>query len=169
MTRSCQMSLTDKRSISAADREAGQTATELHTLVQKLCMSALTSNAKNRVHCLMILSQAANGVLHLLARSLMRAEDSKTPIHSTATLTAALMAYQVAPCEVSFGEVRAEFSPLVIFEAIKDFEKLTGNRPDDLLEDQMCRVARECAADPTILAAIEQGRAALDDQKPTLN
>lgn len=164
-----QSSLHKDRPVTSGDKEAAKIARQLHEIVQKVSISAVDAGAQNHVHCMIILAQAANGLLHLLARAAMRDEDKDVPIHSTATLFAALLAYQTAPCEHTVGNVHAEFSPLIVFDALKDMEKLTGQRPDDLLVDGLCRVARECAADPAMVNAIQQGRAEVERAGSPLN
>ncbi len=164
-----QASLHPNRTLTEADKLAGDTARQLHSMVQKVCISAVQARSENNAHTLLMLAQAASGILHLLARIAMRDEDANNPVHSTATLFAALLAYQTAPCEKEVGVVQAEFSPLVIFDTLKDMEKLTGQRPDDRLDEQMCRVSRECAADPAIIAQIERERAATERGSSALN
>lgn len=164
-----QASLHEGRPVTESDKNAGEAAKKLHDLLQKISIAYLNSEAENKVHAMIILSQAAASILHLLARAVMREEDEEAPIHSTATLFAALMAYQTAPCEVERGTVRAEFSPLVIFDTLKDIEKLTGQRPDDRLDPMMCETSRCCAANPAIVAQIGRERTVLERAGRTLN
>lgn len=164
-----QASLKKDRPVTDDDKRAGDVARQLHSMLQKVSMSALEAGAKNRVHAILILAQAASGMLHMLARTVMPDEDADEPINSTATLFAALLAYQTAPAEREKGIVMAEYSPLVVFDALKDVEKLIGQRPDDKLEEMMCKVARECAADPAMVAAIGRERSVLERGSATLN
>lgn len=154
-------SLHKSRPATPGDHNAGEVARKLHSMVQAISVSAVHSTAENRVHAMLIFAQAANGLLHLLARTIMPENTEKDPITPTATLVAALMAYHTAPFEHEVGHVQAEFSPLVVFEALKDAERLSGQQPDDRLEKTMCKVARECAADPVMIAQINSARSAL--------
>lgn len=153
-----QVSLHPNREVTDADIRAGDTARQLHSMLQTIATSAVESGAENRVHAILILAQAANGLVHMLARTVMPDAESKDPISSTATLFAALLAYHTAPCEHTVGNVRAEYSPLIIYDALKDVERLSGQQPDERLNEQMCRVARKCASDPEMIRAINKGR-----------
>jgi len=156
--------------VTSGDKNAANVARKLHGMVQELSMSAVHAEAENSVHALIILSQAACGLIHLLAKISMGEEGKGNPINSTATLFAALLAYHTAPCEVEPGKIVAEFSPLVIFDALKDAEKLSGGqRPDSLLDPIMCQVARDCAANPAMAAQINRERSVLHREGATLN
>lgn len=163
-----QESLND-RPVDEDDAKAGKVARQLHQTLQAVCGAAINAGATNHVHALLILAQAANGVLAMLARATMPLDEEDDPISSTATLFAALMAYHTAPCETQKGETTAEFSPLIIYNALKDVEKLSGQRPDERLHEAMCRVARECAADPRMIAKIAQARSVLARDGASLN
>lgn len=169
MSRHHQASLHRDRPIDDDDKRAGQVAREVHGLVQMLCGQAVQSAATNHIHVLLILAQAANSILQLLARASMPDKDDNLPTNSTATLFASLLAYHVGPCEIEKGHLVAEFSPLTIFDALKDVEKLSGQRPDDRLVPNMCKVARECAADPAMIAKIAKERSVLHRGDATLN
>lgn len=164
-----QVSLSPDRPLDSADVRAAEAAKKLHSMVQRLSGMCLNAEAENHVHGLLILAQAANGLLHLLARISMPTDESNQPVSSTAVLFAALMAYHTAPCEVTLGTIQGEFSPLVIFDAIKDVERLIGQSPDSRLHKGMCKVARECAADPSMLDQINKARSHLHRQGATLN
>lgn len=163
------VSLDAARPLTMGDEKASDIARQLHSMVQQLSASAVHSGAENHVHVLLILAQAANGLLHLLARASMPIEEEKDPVSSTAALFAALLAYHTAPCEYEHGRVQAEFSPLVIFDALRDTEKMSGQQPDERLHPNMCRVARESAADPAIVAQINKARSRVMVGDATLN
>lgn len=164
-----QASLHKDRPIDEDDKRAGQVAREVHGLVQMLCGQAVQSAATNHAHVMLILAQAANSILQMLARASMPSEDNNLPTNSTAMLFASLLAYHVGPCETEKGRLVAEFSPLIIFDALKDVEKLSGQRPDDRLIPTMCKVARECAADPAMIAKIAKERSVVHRGGATLN
>lgn len=152
------------------DKNAELAARNLRSILQSISASCINEAAKNPVHALLILTQAANGLLHLLARQVMRDGDNQsTPISATATMFAALASYQVAPCEDGSGHLVCEFSPLVLFDVLKSMEKLNGKTPDDALDETMCRVARECGNDPAVVAFINSQRANTMRGGATLN
>lgn len=156
--------------ITDSDRKAVEAARQLHAIVQKVSISAIHSEADTRVHAIIMLAQAANGILHLLAMAAKSGDVSKdTPVKSAEVLFSALLAYHTAPYEDERGKVLAEFSPLVVFDALKDFERLTGEQPDEHLNEVMCRVARESATDPAVCAQINKGRAEAHRGSATLN
>jgi len=157
------------RKLTDGDRNASATARKLHSMVQSLCISCVQAEAESRVHALLILAQAANGLLHTLARVVMPNEEQDSPISSTATLFSALLAYHTAPCETEVGKVQAEFSPLVLFDALKDIERLSGQRPDERLDGDICRVARETAANPAMVAQINRERSVAHRKGAALN
>lgn len=43
------------------------------------------------------------------------------------------------------GNVTTEMNPYIIYEAVRDFEKLTGKKAEDYLDPGLCRAAREAA------------------------
>lgn len=146
--------------LSQADERAGEVGSQLRKLVQDVSEAALASGAKNRAHAVMILSYGINGLLHFLARTIQaeRPQDDHT-VGSVEALTAALMGYHVAPTCREDGKVAAEFNPLVIYNALVDFEKMNGVKPDDALIPQLCEAARECAADKELVAEVARLRA----------
>lgn len=111
--------------------------------------------------------------LQLLAAQVGRlpegAEDQGTVrINENAVLFAALLAARALPSVDGKGLGRCEFSPAVSFEAMEAFEKLTGYKPDDFIDEAFVKATREFVAEhPDCLAEAQKARLASLSQ--TLN
>lgn len=160
------------KSLNDEDRKASDTSQRLRNMCQSMSISALQAGASNGVHAMLILATAANGLVHALAKATNRDSEIDTaeaPLNEVETLFAALLAYRVGTAEVEPGKCMSEFSPLVIFQAMKDVEKLIGQEPDGHLNQTMCRVARQSAADPAVVAQVGRERAAAWGGSQALN
>jgi len=58
-------------------------------------------------------------------------------------LFAALLLARMAPDVGDRDKVHLEMSPVVVLQAMEDFEKLTGTKPDAILHPRMVEAARE--------------------------
>lgn len=144
------------------DEQAGNIARKLHAAISGLTMEAVMCGSKNAVQALMIGTLASSAALHVVAKIAGPQDSENQPLTSTAVLFSALLAYHSAPCEIGkSGRVDSEFSPLVIFDALKDFEKLTGRKPDDDLLTPMCEAAREFASNSDSIARLAMEKAAV--------
>ena len=145
----------------SADNRAVDTGSQLHRLISSSVCAGVNSSAENSAHAMLICGMASVAALHQLAQAVSPIDRGDVPLTSTSVLFAAFLAYRMAPLEYEKGRVQSEFSPIVLAEALKDFERFTGQKPDELLNEQMCRVCRKLAADPKMIAAIEAEKAAL--------
>jgi len=149
------------------DDRAGKVAISLFDVVNQASMMA-TMRAENMVQAIVIASHAAVASIHTLAKIVGR-DSTEKPLTSTQVLFAALLAYHASPYETEKGHSTSEFSPVILNDALKDFEKLTGRQPDEELEQVMCEVCREFAADPAKVAALAAEKARALGQVRTLN
>lgn len=141
------------------DEAAGRIAMQLHDLVCQASSLAIRQVNDNKVHGIIVAMHAGVAAVHMLAKMAAGYSHKDDALTSTQVLFAALLAYHSAPYEIEVGKSCSEYSPLIIAEALKDFEKLTGCQPDDELDEQMCRVCRKFAADPAGVAEINSQRA----------
>jgi hypothetical protein len=151
----------------AGQDRAGQLAIHVFDFVNRATMEA-TMRAENMVQAIVIASHAAVASIHVLAKIVGRDSGDK-PLTSTQVLFAALLAYHASPYEISLGHSTSEFSPIILNDALKDFEKLTGRQPDEELEQVMCETCREFASDPAKVAQINAEKAKAMSQVRTLN
>lgn len=149
---------------------AGKYAMALHDFVNKASMEAVM-RTENMVQAIVVASHAAVAGIYVLAKIVGR-DSGERPLTSTQVLFAALLAYHSSPYEVERGHAISEFSPLILTDALKDFEKLTGRQPDDELVQVMCETCREFAANPAKVAEMnaEKARIMASIERPhTLN
>jgi hypothetical protein len=142
-----------------SDRRAAEIAGRVHEAVQKLVVTAVGSIAKTHQQGVLISALAAVATVHTLAKII--AADSHKDSHilsSTQVLTAALIAYNMAPCETGPGLTNSEFSPRAVLSAFTDFEKLTGQKPDEHLVESFATSCRQMANDPIAIAQMERAR-----------
>lgn len=140
-------------------RREGDIGVKLHDVISNLTMQALAQTS-NKVIGIVVALQGCAASVHTLGHLVANKKGPQgvdAPLTPTQTLFAALLSYHAAPFEDEFGHSISEYSPLIVANALTDFEKLTGRRPDEELDEQMCRVCRGFASDPknvTKMAAV---------------
>lgn len=149
--------LSTNSAIDEGEQRAGNYAIALHDFVSRASCEAV-AKTENMVQGIIVASHAAVAGIHVLAKIVGR-DTGDRPLTATQVLFAALLAYHSSPNETEKGRSTSEFSPIILTDALRDFEKITGRRPDEELEQVMCETCREFITDPVKVAAMQAERA----------
>lgn len=152
----------------SADRRVAETASKVHEAIQTLITASIRATAQNGAHATALGVYGASGALHVLADAISPERRHDETLSAHAVLYAAFLAYRSAPCETRPGHVSVEYSPLAGVEAMADFEKFTGQPPDEYLNPNMVKAWRMVAANAEAMADLRAKRSEADASNSTL-